>query len=102
MVLHIAAIQLNDSPALRQHVTRCIGSALRAVRDRVSRVTVRLMDENGPRGGMDKRCCVEVRMGRGAPVLIEERDGDVYRAVKVASARVRRAVRRRASKRLRR
>lgn len=101
MVLHICAQRLSSSPALRHHVIRRLSSALRAARSQVHRVTVRLADLNGPRGGVDKSCRVEVQLARAAPVHIEGRDADVYRAVTIAIDRAGRAVQRRVARRRR-
>ena len=43
---------------------------LRRFSVRIPHATVQLSDVNGPRGGVDKRCQVELQTGRGAPVVI--------------------------------
>jgi hypothetical protein len=48
--------------------------ALAAVRDQVRKVLVYLSDENGPRGGPDKRCRVAITLAAvGRPVVVEAR-----------------------------
>lgn len=58
---------------------------------RVREMKVWLSDENGPRGGVDKRCRVEV-LGDGLEVRVEERDANVHAALGGALDRARRAV----------
>lgn len=50
-----------------------VGHALATVQAHVRRVTVYVSDENGPRGGADKKCRVSVLLGSGRPVTVESR-----------------------------
>jgi putative sigma-54 modulation protein len=47
--------------------------ALTAVEQHVRRVTMYLSDENGPRGGVDKKCRVAVLLDSGRPVTVQTR-----------------------------
>jgi hypothetical protein len=40
-------------------------------------VVARFSDVNGPRGGRDKRCLLEVILRQGAPVLIDSTSSDL-------------------------
>lgn len=84
-------IQAHDLPltdGLRQHVATRLADALNYGRDIVTRIVVRLSDVNGPRGGEDKCCDIEVRL-KGAPALIaEDIQSDLYVAIDRASERV--------------
>ena len=73
--------------ALRAHVTRRLQLALGCCADRVSRTTVRLSDVNGPRGGVDKRCQVQVCLTTLADVVIEDTEADLYTAINRAAER---------------
>lgn len=47
-----------------------------------ARVLVRLFDVNGRRGGIDKGCLVQARVGRaGIVVVASDLDADLYRAI---------------------
>jgi ribosome-associated translation inhibitor RaiA len=60
---------------------------------------VRLSDVNGPRGGEDKRCHIEVRL-RGMPdVVIVDTEADLYVAIDRATERAGRALVRRLERR---
>jgi putative sigma-54 modulation protein len=63
------------SQALSEHVLHRARFAFRPSADRVRQVVIRLEDMNGPRGGVDKRCSVEVVGSFGIRVT-EARDVD--------------------------
>lgn len=60
---------------------------------RVRSLTVRLTDVNGPRGGLDKKCLIAVRLTRSRHVIvIEDVDADHNVVVSRAAERAARAV----------
>ena len=61
-------IRLSD--ALRTRAERSVRLALGRFGARVSRVTVRVADVNGPRGGDDKRCRIAVAVQRTGNVVV--------------------------------
>lgn len=88
MNLQIQAHDFTMTDGLRQHVATRLDYALNHGRDVVTRVVVRLTDVNGPRGGEDKCCAIEVRL-RGAPALIvEDTQADLYVAIDRAADRI--------------
>ncbi len=99
MNLQIQAHDFTLSEGLRQHVTTRLDYALNHGRDVVTRVVVRLSDVNGPRGGEDKCCGIEVRL-KGAPALIvEDTQADLYVAIDRAADRISRTFERQISRR---
>lgn len=93
MRLDIRGRHLTLTPALLDRVTRRLRFALGRFDRSVGRVAVRLGDDNGPRGGVDKSCRVQLRAA-GRPIVIEELDPDMYVAIDHAAERVGRAVER--------
>ena len=81
--------------ALREHAERRLRFALGPAGGRVRRVAVRVADENGPRGGVDKRCTLRVSLPGHAPVVVEQLDPDLYVAIDRAADRLGRSVARR-------
>lgn len=81
--------------AMRQHVERRLRFALCAMRQGPKAIAVRLGDENGPRGGVDKVCTIQISFSGAAPVIIEEVQADLYAAVDRAADRAGRTVIRR-------
>jgi putative sigma-54 modulation protein len=82
---------LPKSPSLADHVQNRLRSALRGFQEKVRTVTVRFEDTNGPRGGIDKRCSVEMTGAFGI-LVAEGRDGDFYAAADQALSRAERSV----------
>ena len=93
MQLDIRGHGLALTPSLLDHVACRIHFALGRFDGWVRRVTVRVADVNGPRGGVDKRCHLRVDVA-GRPVTIEELDADLYAAIDRAAERAGRAARR--------
>ena len=83
---------VEDVAELREHVERRMQFALGRFAPEVAHVTVRLSDENGPRGGVDKRCHLTVRGPRLSTVVIDERSAVVEAAIDLAADRAGRAV----------
>jgi len=77
--------------AMRAHIERRLGFALKAGYEHVKRVLVRLSDVNGPRGGNDKRCQLEVLLP-GQTVVVKDTKADLYVAIDRAASRASRGV----------
>ncbi|MEW5771452.1 MAG: HPF/RaiA family ribosome-associated protein [Pseudomonadota bacterium] len=80
---------------LNDYVAKRLAYGLNHGDDAITRVTVRLSDINGPRGGADKRCFIEIRLKRATPVVIEDVEADLYVAIDRAAERASRTVARR-------
>lgn len=76
------------STAGRDYARERIGHALANVHCYVQTVSVYLSDQNGPRGGEDKRCHVAVNMVVGPPLHIETRGGSITAIVDGAADKV--------------
>ena len=80
---------------LRDHTERRLRFALARVAGRVRRITVRFFDINGPRGGIDKRCRIQVMLNGFGGVVIEDTETNLYLAIDRAADRIGRNVMRR-------
>lgn len=92
------AIQSRDfslTEALEHHVHKRLDFTLARGARKVRRVDVRLSDLNGPRGGVDKRCQIEVRLEGLPVVVVEDIQSDLYTAIDRAASRAGRTVMRR-------
>ena len=96
IVTHTHGFAMTD--ALRHHVRQRLHFAFDRIGDRIRRVVVRLSDINGPRGGADKRCQLEVRLEQLPEVVIEDTQSDLYAAMDRAAERASRTVARRLSR----
>lgn len=80
---------------LRETVQQRLRSALRRLAWWVPHVRVRLEDDNGPRGGQDKRCQVQLSPRQGPPVVVTAVAADWRTAFERALARAHHGLRRR-------
>ena len=92
MHIDVRGHRVELQPALGAYAERRFLTALQRFQKRIPSVVVRLIDDNGPKRGVDKRCQVSATVLRANPVLIEEKDTDPYRAIDLAADRVARAV----------
>jgi putative sigma-54 modulation protein len=99
MQIQIHAQDFSLTEGLRDHVARRLAYALNHGVDSVSRVVVRLSDVNGPRGGVDKRCGIEIRLKGTTAVAIEDTEADLYVAIDRAAERAGRTLDRRLARR---
>jgi ribosome-associated translation inhibitor RaiA len=67
---------------------------LRRLAALVARVRLQLSDVNGPRGGVDKRCLVELKTAAGSTVVITAASHDWRTAIDDALARAAQVMRR--------
>jgi putative sigma-54 modulation protein len=95
MQIVIQARGFDLSPGLREHIERRLRFALDRTHYHVRRVSVGLSDLNGPRGGEDKCCRVQVAMAGAADVVIQDIESDLYVAIDRAVDRAGRTLARR-------
>ena len=87
------------TPALLNYTERRLRFALTRTSDRIMRVVVRLGDANGPRGGEDKFCRMQIYLQRAAPVRIEGAGVDLYAVIDRVAERAGRSVAKRIDRR---
>jgi ribosomal subunit interface protein len=89
MELDIRGISMELTESIDTHVRNRLTKDLSHFAARVRKVTVRVSDVNGPRGGMDKRCHMEATATGVEDAHADEVDSDLYRAIDQASTRLR-------------
>ena len=99
MQIQIHADDFDLTEGLRDHVAKRLAYALNHTRDIVVRIVVRLSDVNGPRGGVDKRCGIEVRLKGASAIAIDDTQADLYVAIDRAAERTGRTLDRRIARR---
>ena len=95
-------INARDFPltdALRGHVERRLRFALSCCGDHIQRVVIRLSDINGPRGGADKRCHLQMVLAGLPDLVVEDTEADLYVAIDRAADRAGRTLVRRIERR---
>ena len=98
MRIEIQTQNFSLTDALRSHVQRRLRLTLTRFGEHVQRIVVRLSDINGPRGGEDKRCHVQIILKQLPDVVVEDVEADLYVAIDRASDRASRTVERRLSR----
>jgi len=81
MQIDIQARNFSLSDALRSHAERRLRLALTCCGNRIQRIVMRVSDINGPRGGVDKRCHLQVVLSGLSDVVIEDTEADLYVAI---------------------
>jgi len=95
MQIDIQARQFSLTNSLRNHAKRRLRFALACCDDRIKQAVMRLSDINGPRGGADKRCHLQVILTGLPDVVVEDTEADLYIAINRATDRAGRTVGRR-------
>jgi len=85
MKVQIRAVNLVIDRETQAEVTRVLQRSLERLERRVQRVGVRLVDRNGPRGGMEIACLVEVRLRPTGRLFVEVTDIDPVTAAHMAA-----------------
>jgi ribosome-associated translation inhibitor RaiA len=90
--IRVLGVELDQDA--RAHLRRKLALKLAKSAASIERVSVRVTDANGPRGGVDQVCRINVVLIGLPPVLIEERDASLEAAIDGALTGAERAVRR--------
>jgi ribosome-associated translation inhibitor RaiA len=77
----------------RSYIRRKVGLRLGKFSPAIERVTVRVSDANGPRGGVDKICAAKVVVSGLPSVVVERKEHDVRAAIDGTLTAAERAVR---------
>ncbi|MEQ8764464.1 MAG: ribosome-associated translation inhibitor RaiA [Planctomycetota bacterium] len=88
MQVDIRGRNVHLSESLLRHAEERLRRALDRVVDRIASVRMQLEDINGPKGGLDKRCLLHLRLANGGEVTIQQKDGSLYRAINLAVGRL--------------
>lgn len=95
MLIDIQSPGFATTPALSEHTRRRLRFGLTRHSDRIKRVVVRLGDQNGPRGGIDKFCRICVYLADAPMAVVVEVGTDLIAVIDRTADRVSRTVVRR-------
>lgn len=95
MQLDIQTSGFSLTNGIRDYTTRRLQFALNRNDNHITRVQVRLADINGPRGGVDKRCQIDISLAGHNDIVIEDTETNLYVAIDRASDRCARTLTRR-------
>ncbi len=91
--MHAHGFTLTDG--IREYMLKRLAYSLNHGDENIMRIIVRLSDINGPRGGEDKRCLIEMRLKAAPEVVVEDTESDLYVAIDRATERAGRSLTRR-------
>jgi hypothetical protein len=101
---HIRVLGVETDGHDRDNIARKLGMKLGKFTSSIERITVRLSDANGPKGGRDQICQIKVVLSGLPSIVVEERASALHtateRAMKATALAVRRSVQRRRLKAL--
>lgn len=83
---------IEGSERLLSHVQAVVKQALERFSDRITTVEIHLSDENGDKGGHDKRCVMEARLGGRQPTAVTDQAATIEQAVAGAAAKLARSL----------
>jgi putative sigma-54 modulation protein len=92
--VHIRAPQVDLGTIERDYIRRKLGRKFGKYASSIARVSVRIEDVNGPRGGVDQACRIKIVLRGLASVVFEGRNESLNAAVDAALSGAERAVRR--------
>lgn len=90
--IRVAGLRIDDED--RARIRERLGRKLGKFAGAIERVSVRLEDVNGPRGGVDTRCRIKVVLRRLPSVVFESQAASYFDALTGALAGAEKAVRR--------
>ena len=99
MQIDIQASHFSVTDALRAHAVRRLRFTLSLFDGHIQRIVMRLSDINGPRGGADKCCHLQVVLSGMNDVVVEDIEANLYIAIDRASNRAARTVKRQLTRR---
>lgn len=99
MQIEIQARDFTLTESLSGYIEQRIKILLDSKYEQIKRIRMCLSDINGPRGGVDKRCQIQISIPRLQDIVIEDTELDLYAAIDRAIERAARTVERRLARR---
>lgn len=94
MRIQLKSFGFSTGESLKEYVSRRLGASLYHWSDKLKTVVVRLSDNNGPKGGVDKTCAIHINGLNGSPLVVSAVSTDYFSAVDMAVKRAGRVVER--------
>lgn len=88
--IHTKKFSLTD--ALKNYAKRRLNFSFSNKNQHIKKIIMRLSDINGPRGGTDKRCHLQVQLNGMPDIVVEDIQMDMYTSIDRACDRASRAV----------
>ena len=92
MLPNIVGTNIPLSDSIRSHIEDRLSPVIDRFEPRLTSLSVRFGDCNGPKGGADKQCRMEAVVGSAGSIVAEETHQNLYAAIDVAADRLMRAI----------
>lgn len=92
MKIDIQSRHFELTEGLKAHIKRKLQFALSRMESHITAISISLSDENGPKGGVDKHCRLQVCLTNMGDVVIKETQTDLFTAIDRAMQRANRSV----------
>lgn len=99
MQIQIHCDDFDLSEGMRDHLVKRLAYSLNHGREMIAGVVVRLSDVDGPRGGIDKCCGIEVRLKGRSAIAVDDTQASLCVAIDRAAERTGRTLDRRLARR---
>jgi len=90
ILIHSNGFDMTDS--LSAHIKSRVKSTLARFNGLIRTIVVSVVDENGPKGGVDKTCTVRIKTDELSELVVRNTESDAYAAVGRAVARSKHAL----------
>ncbi len=98
MKVHIQSRHFELTEGLKAHIQRKLKFALSRMESHITAISVCLSDVNGPKGGLDALCQLQVSIANMEDIVIKDRQTDLYCAIDRAMQRASRTVARKVAR----
>lgn len=88
MELDVRVRDVDLTEAIKDYIERRLRFSLGRFGNQLGKVSVRVSDLNGPRGGVDKSCRISVELLPAGTVLTEDVSEDLFAAIDRAAERI--------------
>ena len=92
MLIDMQSRHFSLTDTLRNYTEKRLSFIISCCDSHIQRIVIRLSDVNGPRGGIDKHCLIQVVLSKMPDVVIEDTETDLYVAIDRAADRAGRTV----------
>jgi ribosomal subunit interface protein len=92
MNIEIHGRHVELSPTLKAHIEQKLQFSLNRFEQHISKITISLSDVNGPKGGLDKQCTLQVFLVNMNDVVIKDTQATLSLAIDRAIKRAGRSV----------
>ncbi|WP_417388589.1 hypothetical protein [Gimesia sp.] len=92
------ALQIDSRPGTKEYIEQVWDKAASRLESWIKTVCISITDINGPKGGISQRCRIVIRTRTGAPIIVQETQDRISRAIHIAVRRAVHALKRNISK----